>query len=109
MDLLAIAAQLYCCNGRDASEAPFSVTTNSAGDNHSRVSRRQLLVVKRVSLIYTTQCLFTKRFSAVSIVPLYGLRSSYYEMYSEISRQVSHWHASYLHKIEIVTQAGVSN
>ena len=37
------------------SEAPFCITTNSAGDNHTRLSRRQSLVVKLESLIYTTQ------------------------------------------------------
>ena len=51
---------------------PFSVTTNT-GDNLRRVSRRQSLAVKLVSLIYTTQCLFTKLFSAVSVVPLVWL------------------------------------
>ena len=51
----------------------FSMTTNSAGGNqcHRRVSKRQSLVVKLVglSLISTTQCLFTKRFSALAFSP----------------------------------------
>ena len=59
----------FGCNGRNANEAPDSAATSSARDNHRRASRRQSPVVKLASLISTTRCLFTNRFSAVSVVP----------------------------------------
>ena len=52
---------------------PDGLRQRNNNHNHRRASRRQSLVVKLVSLIYTTQCLFTKRFLAVSIVPFVWL------------------------------------
>ena len=46
---------------------------NSAGDNYSRVSRWQSLVVKLVSLIRQCSVFFAIRLSADSVVTLYGL------------------------------------